>query len=177
MPNYCECEVTCKSKDPKVLQSIVDLMASDTTESKFDFTKIVPYPEVYRILDDEAESCSQIAGMLTKDESDQWSISWGSVRDGYNQGGYQWCSDNWGTKWNASWTQQVKLAKQSCWFGFKTAWCAPTPVMEELSRRYPDVPITLKWWEQGKGKKGIMTFLQGCLLTDETFAYHGKRGG
>lgn len=51
---------------------------------------------------------------------------------------YGWCNEHWGTKWNA-----CDPDRYPDFISFDTAWNAPIPVMEELSRKFPDVKIML----------------------------------
>ncbi len=49
---------------------------------------------------------------------------------------YDWCCDNWSTKWNAF---DVKVEDRDeeddiCWFKFTTAWCPPEKWIIELSK-------------------------------------------
>lgn len=56
---------------------------------------------------------------------------------------YNWQTEHWGTKWNACdsvWSyddddQEGKIR-------FDTAWCEPTPVLEALSKMFPDITFT-----------------------------------
>lgn len=57
---------------------------------------------------------------------------------------YSWCIANWGTKWNASYTQ-IEDGSVS----FLTAWRAPKPIFKELSKRYPDKLIRVEVYDDG----------------------------
>lgn len=55
---------------------------------------------------------------------------------------YGWCCDNWGTKWNAC---DVSISGESATtliYEFDTAWSEPTPVLQALSGKYPDIDIS-----------------------------------
>lgn len=59
---------------------------------------------------------------------------------------YEWCIYNWGTKWNA----------RECVIGddyleFETAWSAPTPVITELSQRFPELIFHHEWADENLG--------------------------
>lgn len=49
---------------------------------------------------------------------------------------YDWCCDNWGTKWNAFDVEVEDIDEENdiCWFKFTTAWCAPEGWIKELSK-------------------------------------------
>lgn len=59
---------------------------------------------------------------------------------------YDWCIDNWGTKWNAR--------EQFCdgnAISFKTAWSAPFPIINEIARRNPSIKIEHEWADEDIG--------------------------
>ena len=78
---------------------------------------------------------------------------------------YDWCIKNWGTKWNSydSWKGDGQG------FQFSTAWSAPHPVLEELSRRFPDVGISHEWADEDIGENcGRREYLRGeCVYEFE----------
>lgn len=47
---------------------------------------------------------------------------------------FHWRVAHWGTKWNAG---DVQIVDDS--ISFTTAWCFPFPILEELTRRFPDI--------------------------------------
>ena len=51
---------------------------------------------------------------------------------------YEWSIQNWGTKWNACNTQINDMNEPNIYFD--TAWSPPLPVINELSKKYPEVP-------------------------------------
>ena len=57
---------------------------------------------------------------------------------------YDWCCNNWGTKWNACDTELIggtlegSEDDESVEIQFSTAWSMPMPIAEELARRYPE---------------------------------------
>lgn len=53
---------------------------------------------------------------------------------------YEWCTKNWGTKWNAC-DVNVYRTEDELEYTFNTAWDAPRPVIEALADKYPDVHI------------------------------------
>jgi hypothetical protein len=50
---------------------------------------------------------------------------------------YDWCTNNWGTKWNACYVQcSTKATDATMWFD--TAWSAPVPIFEALAKKFPE---------------------------------------
>ena len=60
---------------------------------------------------------------------------------------YDWCCDNWGTKWNAY--SDEKIDDDS--ISFETAWAPPIPVMKKLSADYPELVIEHWWADENVG--------------------------
>ncbi len=60
---------------------------------------------------------------------------------------YEWCINNWGTKWNAYESEQFDADT----IGFQTAWSNPEPIMLKLSEMYPDLIIEHWWADEGMG--------------------------
>lgn len=58
---------------------------------------------------------------------------------------YEWQSENWGTKWNASQATPVEihmldpLAIKQATYRFNTAWDTPREVIAELWKQWPDL--------------------------------------
>ena len=60
---------------------------------------------------------------------------------------YDWCCDNWGTKWNAYSNEQ----EDEDTISFETAWSNPEPIMLKLSEMYPDMVIEHWWADEDMG--------------------------
>lgn len=118
--------ITGKKKDIIAIEKLLK-----TKDNVFDFNKIIPYPTAYKILDEAAQNYSRLGG------GDGYPIS-----DGYNQGGYDWCTNNWGTKWNSS-DANIFKCKNTLHYTFQTAWCPPTNILEKLSLLFPKLNISL----------------------------------
>lgn len=174
MPNWCDNELYIKGPKAQVEDFLERVSTHDDEESKdegssFDFNKIVPYPEEYRLMDDAA----------SKWEEEHRDIPWDErpprPQDGYNLGGYEWCKDKWGTKWNASGVT-LSRSRAGAKIKFETPWSPPVPVIAAASELFPDLEFTLKFWEGGAGYKGV-ALAKGGSVAEETSSYTGSRGG
>lgn len=56
---------------------------------------------------------------------------------------YDWCCDNWGTKWNSCDCTVIEDSDTHIVYGFQTAWTEPEPVVVRLSTLFPDVTVNL----------------------------------
>ncbi len=163
MPNWCvnELTITGPQSDREAC-----LAAVSSDESPLDFNSIKPYPEEYAELDrkwQEARLANPTGPFPT-------------FKDGYNNGGYEWCTANWGTKWNAC-RVQLEVPENTAYFSFETAWSPPTPVITALGALYPTLTFKLHYWEGGAGYRGTLTVTRGKITTDATYSYTGLRGG
>jgi hypothetical protein len=59
----------------------------------------------------------------------------------------EWNTNNWGTKWNA----YSQDAREDGAIKFETAWSTPYPVMEALSRKYPEAIIKVRYADEDFG--------------------------
>ena len=78
---------------------------------------------------------------------------------------YEWCVDNWGTKWNAC----------ACTIGddyleFETAWDAAEPIIIELSSRFPELTFSYEWADEDLGRNcGQMNIKTGSVISEKLF--------
>lgn len=167
MPNWCENDLTIKAKTRKRLDDVMAFVhghyddGDDEEVSPFDFNVIIPYPEIYRKMDEEADNFKG-----------RWEDR---PKDGFNSGGYEWRVDNWGTKWPASeiWVEDLKT-DGSCVVHFSTAWTPPLPIIDKLAEAFPDISFMLRYYEGGMGFSGKYDGRGVDVLNRN---YKGQRGG
>ena len=105
-------------------------------------------------------------------------------KDGYNQGGYDWCIANWSTKWNScedgSTPKVIRVPEDKKATGFEmnyyfdTAWSPPTRVILKLSENYPKLVIITKWREEG-GQAGEFICINGKLTSEIGWSFIYKK--
>ena len=75
---------------------------------------------------------------------------------------YEWCSDNWGTKWDA--VDCIMYYDPKCGgtmpsnqmkFTFLTAWAPPIAWLEKVGAIFPNVWLKLEYHEPGACFKGV----------------------
>ena len=84
---------------------------------------------------------------------------------------YDWCCENWGTKWNASDTYIIDDTE----IEFSTAWSCPVNIFKELSKQFSGVEIAVDFADEDIGSNcGKITFLNGemeeYIVGDTDFA-------
>src|SRR5438045_2750467 len=95
MPNWCENDLEIEGKSERVNEF---LKFAEGPESQFDFNRFIPYPEKFAELDQKAEEARDEWQKTPPEKRGPYPV----ITDGFNQGGYEWCCDHWGTKWNAA---------------------------------------------------------------------------
>lgn len=76
---------------------------------------------------------------------------------------YDWCCNNWGTKWNA---YELEIIDDDT-IMFQTAWSSPEPVIEKLAEMYPDAHIEHWWADEDMGRNcGYREYGNGCWHGD-----------
>ncbi len=85
---------------------------------------------------------------------------------------YEWCVQNWGTKWNA---YNCNAAPDANTMSFLTAWSAPHPILQKLSEMYPDLVVEHQWADKDIGANCGQRTYQGGDILDEYYPDYGKR--
>ena len=159
MPNWTENDL-----DVKGLLSEVNLFIKKAkgTNGDIDFNNFVPYPDDFIKKDVKAMNSKK-------------------AKDGFNSGGFEWCCNNWGTKWNACdivmdlKTTNGKTSKLQV--SFSTAWSPPLPIIKAMSKAFPTLTFVLNFYEAGCSFAGCSKFKNGSCFYEMNKDYNGCRGG
>jgi hypothetical protein len=119
--------------DPKPVWEAVK-----STESVFDFNRIIPEPT-------------------------NWVEKDGTPREPRPQNWYKWRLKNWGDKWNAvRATQRTERMVR-----FETAWEPPVPVIKKLSELFPEHEFELVWYDTFNPEEGdfFIKFKNGEIVS------------
>jgi hypothetical protein len=96
---------------------------------------------------------------------DSAKIALDNIKNYGHQDWYTWSVDKWGTKWNA-YSQE---AREDGSIKFETAWSTPYPVMEALSRKYPEAVICVRYADEDFGHNvGEYTLMEGDVIEQNT---------
>lgn len=186
MPNWCECDLTLNGPNVPAI-----LAAVQSDNSQFDFDTLIPYPQEYRLLDERSREYSERLNSIVEDDPERdeklaaLAVAYGVeldtiwLQDGYNSGGYEWCIQNWGTKWSAS---EVVIDSHpnephSALIHFDVPWCPPLPVVQALAEKFPGHEFLLEYYEGGIGFCGEARWNDGVLVSHRCEDYDGERGG
>jgi len=170
MPNWCENTVIIEGDN---VQKVVDYLKTDKTI--FDFNKVIPYPqefidqdilsqkyneernEIYKSNNPEEITKTQLSSLNSR-----YNIPLdGYMKDGYNSGGYGWCTQNWDTKWNLSDEVQLDLMENKAVYEFLSAWSPPINVIRVLSELFPHHNFMIDFNEPGMAFRGRSQWKNG----------------
>ena len=96
--------------------------------------------------------------MRTDISPEEWNLGRQAFRNTLQYGAaawYDWCIENWGTKWNAYGLEEngeQDLVDESPTVSFQTAWSAPHPVLMRLAEMYPGVSFKHLWADENIGE-------------------------
>ena len=181
MPNYVK-NILSFDGDPVQVDRLFSTIQGEN--GPVDFDKLIPMPSELEI-----ESGSRTAagfkkymkfivdhGFSTEREPaylnahleidrEEWALGKQAFHNLQNFGyptWYEWRSQNWGTKWNAS-HGEVADGRLS----FLTAWNAPKPVMEKLAKMFPSITIHHVWADEDIGYNcGDRTYKNGAVTQE-----------
>ena len=139
MPNWCQNEVTILGEEGGAKEEIKHFLETCFEEGEINFEKIIPYPESAPSREDQPEDFME----RLKHPFAKW----------YNDFGYDWCVESWGTKWGAS-AQQNDLGDEELYLNFNTAWSPPQGIHDKIKEMLPSCSITWFYREDGMQVSG-----------------------
>jgi hypothetical protein len=181
MPNHVENHLTIRGPREWVEALLAAVSGSELElNTALDFDSVIPYPDEFKQRDAER----------TRFEKEHPGDYRNMPKDGFNSGGYEWCCENWGTKWNAY--DVVGMRRESgssesaeAHIFFQTAWTPPLPVVRRLAEMFPMVELLLNYFERGAGYCGEFSAQRASDCDDgeercrewTSNEYRGARGG
>jgi hypothetical protein len=173
MPNHCEGDLSIRGNADKVdalLARFTD--TNEDGEPFIDLNRILPYPDEYASLDRKA-----------REWMEEHHKPLAPFPDGFNSGGYEWCVENWGTKWGCyAWPYNNKppleRQKTGVVLHFATAWSPfKFELLAAMSAEFPELTLTYRFYERGMAFKGKAVARAGQIISTDRSEYKGKRGG
>lgn len=101
---------------------------------------------------------------------DEWELgkrAWQNIRDFGAPTWYEWCTQNWGTKWNAYGYDEGRDYRSGNKIWFQSAWAAPHPVIEKLAARYTEISFEHQWADEDIGHNCGRRCYSGGERTEE----------
>lgn len=107
---------------------------------------------------------------IKRDEWELGKTAWNNIRQYGAPTWYDWCVNNWGTKWNAYGYGEDKIDyHDGDMLYFQTAWSAPHPVLERLTEMFPDVELEHEWADEDIGHNCGRYSYQGGERIEECY--------
>lgn len=108
---------------------------------------------------------------------DEWKLgktAWNNIQNYGAPTWYEWCINNWGTKWNAyGYDENADYSgNENLWF--QTAWSAPHPILQKLSEMYPDITFEHEWADEDLGANCGRKIYRNGECTEEYYPRNQK---
>jgi len=182
MPNHVEQDLWVNG-DVTIIKEFIEF-AKENEDDILSANKFLPYPEEYRILDEQGKldrvkgdpDCKDFSGCVQAKYM-------APIKDGFNSGRYDWCRRVWGTKWGCyDATISIPITfgnrkKGTVLYKFKSAWDPAVKIIVAMSQKFSTLKFKLKYYERGMEFKGEYIVCGGEVLKDIREPYHGSRGG
>lgn len=161
-------DIECGSRTDKGIEMVKNYLENLPAELK---GKKGTYEEILEDLHNHSADISD------DEEKKIWDVGVTAVDNLYKYNAptwYEWCNDNWNTKWNACGYDENTDYSDSDFIWFQTAWSAPIPVIKKLSEMYPNIELTLEFADEDLGQNcGEMKFKGGDII-EEYIPHTGK---
>lgn len=181
MPNWCNgfLKITGKKDELQKFKTYAESDNKDKDSFRvLDTQKFIPYPEEYKKQDEVASRIWELKTKekLTPEETKELlvlTLEGKDVKNGFNSGGYDWCCNNWGTKWGICHPGIEEEDNKMISYYFDTAWSPCDPVILKMSEMFPKLNFNYKYYEGGMGFRGIFICKKGKVLKDKNYNYRG----
>lgn len=142
--------------------------------------KVIPYPQKFKDLDAKHHELYGSYFESTQEQKDRAKADHKNgtyVKDGYNSGGYEWCVNNWGTKWGfydvstSGVYPHVNKDKYEIDYDVTTAWSPAIPIIMRLSEMFPTVKIRYYFEDEGWCFDAGYADVQNSAYEETTYTY------
>ena len=151
MPNWCSNVVMIKG-DPQAIKTVKAML--EEKGNVFSLNKVRECPPA--LLNASAPNRSE--------QSAAFNTSKYGAKDWYD-----WCNNNWGTKWNTADTHITMDDEDQVAYSFETAWAPPLPVYEKLAEMFPNINIFINYDESGCAFAGWRYYENGMLAKEQEY--------
>lgn len=180
MPNWCENELLVTGNKVELLKFKMTVEGKNRHGNlqALNEDALIPYPEKYRVRDiaankirvahEKLQKQAKVKKMTDKERNAWFKLHpYPNVKDGFNDGGYEWCTENWGTKWGFCESRISYMTSKSISYLFDTAWSPPAPLIQRMGELFPKLTFRLKYREDGMGFRGTFKMKNGEVEIDE----------
>ena len=82
--------------------------------------------------------------------------------------GYNWCCDNWGTKWGCYDIETSYVSGDGDYafltYSFHSAWAPPLLVIDAMAAKYPCLKFRLEWFDPCDAKCHVILWRKGARI-------------
>lgn len=186
MPNNITnqiCFGTGKKAEAAFKKALEDLRPPGGPLGAIDFNALIPMPESLNILSGSdtrrgielyrlylheksihLKDFEKVWEQRIQSDPDLWELGKQAYENTQKYGvptWYEWCTEHWGTKWNAYNCQILNPTTVQ----FQTAWNSVPLILTKLSRKYPDRKIRYCWADEDIGcYVGQCTYKNGSII-------------
>lgn len=96
--------------------------------------------------------------------------------ENYSDIGYFWCVTKWGTKWGCCDIELMEKPRSLIYY-FNSAWSPPLPSILAMSKQFPKLNFSLRYFEGGMAFQGLFRCKGGRIIQQKHGDYRGHRGG
>lgn len=178
MPNWCDNELVISGERDE-LEKFKEEAAGEN--GCLDMENFKPYPEIFKqqdvIATEHNNKLRNELDNMNDNEMKEYLKNHPFMKDGYSSGGYKWCCNNWGTKWNFCEPRLEWEDDDSLFYIFGTAWSPPNPIIIEMSKKFPELTFELRYFEAAMEFNGHLIVEEGEIESHNKGDYFGHRGG
>jgi len=187
MPNWCDIEVVVSgnSRDVDMFEKSVIEEASGKDQASI-LRTFCPMPEeLFETVSPrrlphsvvEIANSDPVDAAVMQEKNEEYLRRETELIEKYGAGNwYDWANLNWGVKWSDS-SSLVKRGPRSLKYVGSCPWAPPISGIANISKMWPELRITIKWFEGGMGFKGEMVLVNGTQIRLRESDYKGCRGG
>lgn len=159
MPNWCDNVVMIRGSKEEILK-VKEFLKEDGLI--YSFEKLIPCPPALRNASAPNRNEQSAAFNTAKYGDKDW---------------YDWCINNWGTKWNASDPAITIDNDKQVGYTFQTAWAPPMPLHDKLAEMFPNTNIFINYDESGCDFSGWRYYENGVLSKEHQYnsSYYAVR--
>lgn len=160
---------------PESLKIVSVFKAKNGLKAYQDFIKVYTLANTRKDLDllnIPIENEKAFLRMRTDIPKDEWELGRQAFQNIQKYGSptcYEWCKNNWGTKWNAYGYEPGTNYSESETLYFQTANLAPHPFLEKLAEMYPEISFEHEWADDDIGQNcGRRSYEDGIRMEEYT---------
>ena len=164
MPNWCNCDLVVRGKAATLKKFVRENKGVAPTYSD----SVGRWAEA---LSPAAQAEAKANREATKPLSFHQSrpVPKSVLKKGFNDAGYDWQIENWGTKWNPAEVQiEEDYAAGYVRYTFVTAWSPPEGWVRAAAKKYPTLRLRLEYDEPGVHFEGALE-MRGSVVIHEVY--------